>query len=90
MVSAPTLIEAIDAYNEYRQPMADAELVDASGGSFRVRFEGPFCRTCCDYDYFEDLIYELARHDVDPQSVEIAEADYLGDERFVVEFSSRG
>lgn len=67
--------------------MATAEIVGVAPDAFTVRFEGPFCRMCCDYDYFEDLQYELARFDVDADSIAIASIEYVGDETFVVEFS---
>ncbi|MDQ2049928.1 hypothetical protein RBH26_05470 [Natronolimnohabitans sp. A-GB9] len=89
MVTAATLEEAITAYNEYRSPMATASLADAVKHSFAVRFEGPFCRMCCDYDYFEDLIYELSEVGVDITPIEVTEITYEGDETYLVEFSTR-
>lgn len=88
MVSTAALTEAIDTYNEYRSPMATASLVDATADRFTVRFEGPFCRMCCDYDYFEDLRYELLAVGEEIQGIEIAAVTYEGDERFVVDFST--
>lgn len=90
MVPFAVLEEAIATYNEYRSPMATAELVDYAAETFVVRFEGPFCRMCCDYDYFEDLIYELATLGEDPASITITEITYEGNERFVVEFAITG
>lgn len=90
MVSSSVLTEVIETYNEYRSPMANATLVHSDVGTFTVRFEGPFCRMCCDYDYFEDLLYELRAIGADVGRVEIADIAYEGDARFVVEFSSRG
>ena len=87
MVSSDILERAIETYNEYRSPMATAELLEAGSDTFVVRFEGPFCRMCCDYDYFEDVIYELAEYGEDPASIEVAEISYEGDETFVVEFA---
>ncbi|AFK21185.1 hypothetical protein E6P09_15255 (plasmid) [Haloferax mediterranei ATCC 33500] len=86
MVSAATLDEAIETYNEYRSPMATAELIDYAADTFVVEFEGPFCRMCCDYDYFEDLIYELAALGEEPSTIDISEISYEGTERFVVRF----
>lgn len=89
MVSIAALEDAISVYNEYRSPMATAELAAFSEDWFVVRFAGPFCRSCCDYDYFEDLIYELGALGVDESSVVIAAIDYEGDETFRVEFAYR-
>lgn len=88
MVSSVILERAIETYNEYRSPMATAELLEAGSDTFVVRFEGPFCRMCCDYDYFEDLIYELDEYGVDPAALEVAEIEYAGEERFVVTFAA--
>ncbi len=87
MVSPSVLEDAIETYNEYRSPMATAELADYAAETFVVRFAGPFCRMCCDYDYFEDLIYELAALGEDPSSIDVSEITYEGNEQFVVEFS---
>ncbi|AGB37811.1 hypothetical protein [Natronococcus occultus] len=89
MVSAETLEDAITTYNEYRSPMATATAVDSTADSFEVRFEGPFCRMCCDYDYFEDLRYELAEYGVAVDAIEIVDIGYRGDETFFVEFADR-
>lgn len=51
--------KAIERYNRYRSPEATAKLVKAGNGEFTVDFDGPFCRSCGVYDYFEDLIYGL-------------------------------
>lgn len=83
------LPEAIDTYNEYRSPMATAESIGSTVETFTVRFEGPFCRMCCDYDYFEDLIYELSAVGVDIHPIEIVDITYAGDETFVVEYSTQ-
>lgn len=88
MVSRAILEEAITTYNEYRSPMATAELVDRADCGFTVRFRGPFCRMCCDYDYFEDLIYELDALDADAESIAIDEMTYDEDETFVVEYTA--
>ncbi|GAA0196907.1 hypothetical protein ACFFQF_32610 [Haladaptatus pallidirubidus] len=87
MVSFTILNEAIATYNEYRSPMATAELVSYAEDAFTVRFKGPFCRMCCDYDYFEDLIYELDDLGEDPSLIDINEITYEENEKFVVEFS---
>lgn len=87
MVASGRLEDAIAAYNEYHSPMATAELATIRDDGFVVRFEGPFCRMCCDYDYFEDLIYELPDHGIDESTVDIATIDYEGEESFRVEYA---
>lgn len=89
MVSRPVLEAAIATYNDYHSPMATAELREISETGFAVRFEGPFCRMCCDYDYFEDLIYELPDYGVDPDTVEVRDVAYEPEERFLVRFRHR-
>lgn len=89
MISSDTLERAIETYNEYRSPMATADLLEADRETFLVRFEGPFCRMCCDYDYFEDLRYELDEYGVDPETLEVADIEYVGEETFAVTFASR-
>lgn len=89
MVSPATLDEAITTYNEYGSPMVTAKLVNHADETFMVRFEGPLCRMCCDYDYFEDLIYELDALDQDISPISIDEITYIGNETFVVEYIGR-
>ena len=87
MVSSEILEATIREYNDYRGSMATAELAAVGDGTFAVRFEGPFCRMCCDYDYFEDLIYDLDDRGIDPDSVEITEIDYEGGESYRVAYA---
>lgn len=86
-VTSATLGEAVANYNEYHRPMATATVMEIDTDGFAVRFEGPFCRMCCDYDYFEDLIYELP--DYERETLEIAAINYVGDETFTVEYACR-
>lgn len=81
------LFEAIENYNEYHSPMATARMLESDRDGFAVRFEGPFCRMCCDYDYFEDLVYELP--DIQREKIDITAINYGGDETFSVEYSIR-
>lgn len=81
------LHDVIETYNEYRSPMATAELVERGGDWFRVRFMGPFCTTCCRDDYFEDLIYELDEFGVDISPVTVTAIERTGLETFVVDFT---
>jgi len=52
-------LRAVDSYNRYRKPEAEASLVKVRGNELVVDFEGSFCWTCGVYDFFEDLIYEV-------------------------------
>ncbi|MFB6113954.1 MAG: hypothetical protein ABEJ58_07615 [Halodesulfurarchaeum sp.] len=88
MISSDVLSRAIETYNEYRSPMASATLVRTTEEEFVVRFEGPFTRMCCDYDYFEDLVYELQEVGIDSSSVAVESVSYTEPETFVVEFDT--
>ena len=60
MTDADLLVRrAIDRYNRFRAPMARATLVGQNTGGYRIRFTGPFRRTCCPDEYLEDLRYEM-------------------------------
>lgn len=80
------LATAIETYNEYRSPMATADLVGRDVSGFRVRFEGPFCRTCCRDDYFEDLVYELDELGVDIGPIAVERIEQTGATTFLVDF----
>lgn len=77
---------AVDTYNEYRSPMATAELLEHSQTRFVVRFTGPFSTTCCRDDYFADLIYELHELGVDTSCIAVDRIDRRGRETFVVTY----
>jgi hypothetical protein len=47
--------DAINEYNKYRSPEANAKLLKIEKHGFQVDFTGSFCRTCGFYDYFDDL-----------------------------------
>lgn len=49
---------AIEEYNKYRKPEAEAKLLEKGGNKIKVLIKVP-CRTCGLYDYVEDLIYFL-------------------------------
>lgn len=86
-MATPAVFErAIGTYNEYRSPMATATLLAHNDDRIVVRFAGPFCRMCCDYDYLEDLIYELEELGVDGDAIEI-DTIYKGDESYLVKYS---
>ena len=81
-----TLLAAIETYNRYRGSVAQATVLETLPETFRVRFEGSFCTTCCRDDYFDDLRYELTEHGVPLEAVEIEEIARTGRERFEVIF----
>lgn len=81
------LPRAVETYNEYRSHVATADLLAVDADGFRVRFEGPFCTTCCRDDYFEDLVYELDALGVDIDPVSVTGIEQTGLETFVVDFA---
>ncbi len=81
-----SLRTAVETYNRYREPMATATLLEYSSRRFRVRFEGPFCTTCCRDDYFDDLRYELEEQGVPLEAVDVESIARTGLERFDVTF----
>lgn len=86
MLEEDVLRKAVAIYNEYRSPMATAELLGRSDESFTVRFSGPFCRTCCAYDYFEDLLWELDAFGLDPREFRVRDFIDEGPETYAVTF----
>ena len=50
---------AVEDFNRYRVPEAEAEVLEVTKEGFKVRFKGTFCETCGFYDYFDDLKYIL-------------------------------
>lgn len=67
------IIKAIEEYNKYRSPEANAKLLSINDAVFEVEFTGTFCYTCGVYEYFEDLKYQLKEFGVDSEIVEISE-----------------
>ncbi len=86
MIDPEMLDTAIGIYNRYRGSMATAELDNIDDTGFDVRFTGPFCRMCCDYDYFEDLRWELHALGIPASTMQIEDIEYLGDETFRVRY----
>ena len=82
-----TLSEAVERYNRYREPMASATLLEASARRFRVRFEGPFCTTCCRDDYVDDLRYELDALGVPAEAITVETLEQTGLERYEATFA---
>lgn len=89
-VRESVLSSAVDTYNEYRGSMATATVLGRSEDSFLVRFEGPFTRMCCDYDYVEDLLYELDDCGADIDPLTVASIDRVGPDAYVAEFAHTG
>lgn len=55
---------ALEEYNRYHAPEAEARLVEAGEDRIVVEFRGSFCTTCGFYDYFDDLVYTLEDYGV--------------------------
>ena len=53
------LVKAIELYNRYRSPEAQAKLVDIKNKVVFVEFSGGHCVTCGLYDWIEDFAYVL-------------------------------
>lgn len=66
-------MRAVEEYNKYRAPEAEAQLIRVEGEEFAVRLRGPFCHTCGFYDYIDDLLMELRGAGVDAEVVEVVE-----------------
>ena len=81
------LSEAVEVYNRYREPMASATLLESSARRFRVRFEGPFCTTCCRDDYVDDLRYELDDLGVPAEATTVEAIERTGLERYEASFT---
>jgi len=72
--------EAIDFYNRFRKPEAEAvllEITDTGSGSVMVKvlFRGSFCRTCGIRDWVEDFKYILLSMGVENELVEYIEPE---------------
>lgn len=89
-VRESVLSSAVETYNEYRGSMATATVLGRSEDRLRVRFEGPFTRMCCDYDYVEDLLYELEDCGADIDPLTVASIDRVDPDAYVAEFAHTG
>ncbi len=78
---------AVETYNEYRSPMATATVLDARDRTFRVRFEGPFYRSCCRDDYVDDLRYELDDLGVPVDTIDVERLERTALDTFVATFA---
>lgn len=62
--------EAVDKFNKYRSPEANAEIIEISDENAVVKISGPFCVSCGVFDYFEDLAIEANAKIVDYKEIE--------------------
>jgi superoxide reductase len=67
--------DAVEEYNKYRSPEANAKIVRIEKHCFQVDFTGSFCRTCGFYDYFDDLRIILENKGLRTRITEIEEKD---------------
>jgi hypothetical protein len=49
------IVKAVNEFNKYRAPEAEAKYLSLNEESFEIEFTGPFCRSCGFYDYFDDF-----------------------------------
>ena len=47
--------KAVEEFNKFRAPEAEANLLSSNETSFKIDFTGPFCQACGFYDYFDDF-----------------------------------
>ncbi len=47
--------KAVSKYNKFRSSEVIAKILSVDEKLFEIEFNGPFCRTCGFYDYFEDM-----------------------------------
>jgi len=78
------LAEAIESYNRYRGPEAEARMVRVKYNELVVDFSGPFCWGCGTYEYFEDLIYEV--RSISQVEMKVVSYEPLGAEKFRVKY----
>jgi len=64
---------ALEYFNKYRSPEANAKLIKIKKNEILVSFTGSFCRTCGFYDYFEDFIIFLEEFGLNSSTKEIKE-----------------
>ena len=61
--------KAVELYNKYHSPEAEAKILRFDGGKPGVSIRGPFCATCGVIGWFDDLRYEMAMLGVQSQIV---------------------
>lgn len=67
------VLRAIELYNKFRAPEAEARLLDLEGNVLVIEFRGPFCETCGVRDWVEDLAYVIKSMGGDAELVEYIE-----------------
>jgi superoxide reductase len=77
--------KGVEEFNRYRSPEATASIADIKGDKIEVKVNGPFCRTCGFYDYFDDLRIELESNI--GTNLEIANIEEKGEENYIVKFT---
>jgi len=77
---------AIRSYNEYKADIAEAELIDVEGETYKVKFEGNFCLSCCMDEYFLDLVYELKDREIE---TELKAFYQIGERSFIAEYKKK-
>ncbi len=50
--------KAVERFNNYRSPEANAEILEVKGSRVLVKMTGVFCVSCGVFDYFEDIAVE--------------------------------
>ena len=70
--------KGVQIYNRYRSPESRAELLGLEERRIRVRFEGPFCRTCGIRGWVEDYAYFLEELGLRVRPVEYLETGRVG------------
>ncbi|MEM7822641.1 MAG: hypothetical protein QW703_00130 [Candidatus Aenigmatarchaeota archaeon] len=78
------ILAAINEYNRYRSPEANAKFIKYDRMSIFIEFSGPFCRTCGFKDWFDDMAFLLQERFGIP--VKMKAVQKKGKERFVVKF----
>jgi hypothetical protein len=79
-----SVVRALTEFNKLHGAEAVADFINLEGSLIVVELSGPFCRTCGFHDYFDDLKIEIER--VLGKSLEIAQIDDSGLERFVITY----
>ena len=82
--------KAVGEYNRYRSPEVKAEIVEVMEGAFLMRFSGGrLSMSCCLYDWFEDLIYELKAVLEGEAEISVNSFKMLEDGSYLVSFKLR-
>ena len=78
------LYEAVELYNRFRKPEAEASILKVDGNRVYVLFKGSFCRTCGIRDWVEDFKYVLEDLGVENELVDYIEPEEDDDTRIGV------